>query len=266
MNPTRMSFPLIITSVLLFTLTHEVSAEETPVTLKNISSLELERYKSPKLLDGEVINEKARQLRAGLEALIHMSEMITEEHARRAMKAQIDSIKATLESLEMQIKSGPSIDYGFPAPLPVSGESAKTKNKPRQQGASETTPSSTQRNPQGQPGGQVKAMSATELSQFWGAIERASFRNDKMAVIRQVNRDQYLTTQQAELLIETLTFSKDRRDAVKLLYPKLVDPSRIETLYQLLDQPTHRREVQREVEQINMGRRLHRAQGGRRGY
>ena len=240
-------------------------AEETPVTLKNIDSATLESYKSPQVIDGKDLLEKVRQLHAGLKALEHMSEMISEEHGRRAMKAQIDSIKATLESLGLQIKSGPKIDYGFPAPLPVAtnGPQANASESQKRKGRDQKLGSNKARTN----GGKIaRAMSATTLSQLWGAIERASFRDDKMAVIRQVNRDHYLNTQQAELLIETLTFSKDRRDAVKLLYPKLVDPSKIEVLYRLLDQPAHRREVKREVDQINMNRRLQRAQGGGGGY
>ena len=245
--------------------------EETPVTLKNISSADLEKFKVPKVLDAHLLEERVRQLKAGLEALIHMSEMIGEAHSRRAIKAQIDAIKSTIEATEKQIKFAPKVDYGFPAPLPVAPKSVSANSQvkashPQAKTVRPSPPQKSKQNTESVRQEQVQAMSATQLSQFWGAIERASFRNEKMAVIRQVNRELYLTTQQAELLVEALTFSKDRRDAVKLLYPKLVDPSHIETLYRLLDQPAHRREVQKEVEQINMNRRLQRAQGGRRGY
>ena len=84
-----------------------------------------------------------------------------------------------------------------------------------------------------------------------------------MAVIRQISRDYYLTTQQAELFVESLTFSKDRRDAIKILYPKLVDPGKIEVIYRLLDQPSHQRDVQKEIKQINMNRRMRQSQSGR---
>lgn len=238
---------------------HQASAEETPVTLKNVSTTQLEKFKGPKLLDGPLIEERVRQLRAGIEALIHMSEMISEAHARRAMKAQIDSIKATLENLELQVKQGASIDYSFPTPLPVAGEqlSASAKTAPRfSKPESSSRKSSLQTK-------KIKPMSAAQLSQLWGAIEQASFRNEKMAVIRQISRDYYLTTQQAELFVESLTFSKDRRDAIKILYPKIVDPGKIDVIYRLLDQPSHQREVQKEIKQINMNRRMQQAQGGR---
>ena len=245
-------------AVLLHVFPHFVSAEETPVTLKNISTTQLETFKTPKLLDGHLLEERVRQLRAGTEALIHMSEMISEAHARRAMKAQIDSIKATLESLELQVKQGATIDYSFPTPLPVAGENlVKSSPRPRQSTTTKSTGSQPLNNQK------IKAMSAAQLSQLWGAIEQASFRNEKMAVIRQISRDHYLTTRQAELFVQSLTFSKDRRDAIKLLYPKLVDPGKIEVIYRLLDQPSHQREVQREIKQINMNRRMQQAQSGR---
>lgn len=259
----EMFAPLAILLVSIYSST-VVLAEDTPVTLKNISTVQLEKYKKPQLLDGPVIEERVRQLRAGVEALIHMSEMISEPHARRAMKAQIDSIKATLESLEIQVKSGAVIDYDFPTPLPIAGESSQSSKsrKPRAKLQKSSTSNSipTPRKDQ------IKPMSAAQLSQLWGALEQASFRNEKMAVIRGISRDHYLTTQQAELFVESLTFSKDRRDAVKLLYPRLVDPGKIEIIYRLLDQPAHRREVQKEIEQINMNRRMHQAQGQRRTF
>ena len=251
---------LLISIVILPQLTlKKVSAEETPVTLKNISTTQLEHFKTPKLLDGPLIEERVRQLRAGVEALIHMSEMISEAHARRAMKAQIDSIKATLESLELQVKQGATIDYSFPTPLPIAGENLPNSTQPSPKPSTSDSPT----RKQFQKSKQIKPMSAAQLSQLWGAIEQASFRNEKMAVIRQISRDYYLTTQQAELFVESLTFSKDRRDAIKILYPKLVDPGKIEVIYRLLDQPSHQRDVQKEIKQINMNRRMRQSQSGR---
>ena len=87
-----------------------------------------------------------------------------------------------------------------------------------------------------------------------------------MAVIRRVRDEAYLTAEQAEVLVENLTFSKDRRDALVLIYPKLVDPDRVKVLYRLLDHPSHPREVERKVRRINTARRQRQAQGIGGGY
>ena len=235
-------------------------AEDTVTTLKGISTEQLREMKQPRLIDGPLLKERARQLKSGLEALIHMSEMISEEHARKAMRAQISSIKTTLEQLEQVIELSPSIDYSLPAPLPThgedlritqtSGETSTTRSKP----PSDTTSSTSVAQ-------EVSPMSSTTLSQYWSKLESAPFRDDKMAVIREVARDVYLTGQQAELLVEGLTFSKDRREALVTLYPRLVNPEDIQSLYHLLDHPAHQREVERRVEQVNMARRQRQAQG-----
>lgn len=262
------SFSICLVFVLGISQIHFAYAQETAVSLKNISSKTLGTYKKPQLVDGAQTKEKVRQLRAGIEALIHMSEMISEAHARKAMQAQIDSLKATLNQLETLLKNAAIVDYSFPTPLPRLNEAQAEKRSSRQALTNRDTrnpgsldhgrsasASQSQQNPSG-----IRAMSATQTSRLWGAIERASFRNDKMGVIHKIAREHYLNTQQAELFVESLTFSKDRRDAIKLLYPRLVDPSQVDVLYHLLDQPAHRREVKQVIEQVNMNRRLQRAQ------
>ena len=252
----------------LLALSSSVFAQDTVVTLKGVTPKSLSEMKTPQLVDSGLLIERVRQLRAGLEALIHMSEMIGEEHARRAMKAQISSIKATLESMERITKTSALIDYTLPAPLPTRRKHTRDTpaSKPQTHGSRASLPSPPQSDrdhssPPDQSGGAIKAMGSTRLSQYWSALEGAPFRDDKMSVIREVVRDQYLTTQQAELLIEGLTFSRDRRDAFVMLYPKLVDPSNVQPLYRLLDHPAHRREVERKIQQINTERRQRQAQG-----
>ena len=236
-----------------------LNAQDTVVTLKGVSIKHLERKKTPILIDGTLLQERSRQLTAGLNALTHMSEMISEPHARRAMKAQIESLKATISALEDEIQRAGQIDYKVPAPLPT-GRADHQQHTPGQTSTNQHTSPKPNRSHMTKEKSSVKAMSSAQLSRYWGAIEAAAFRDDKMAVIRKVRDEAYLSAEQAEVLIENLTFSKDRRDALVLIYPKLVDPDGVKVLYRLLDHPSHRREVERKVQRINTARRQRQAQ------
>ena len=99
-----------------------------------------------------------------------------------------------------------------------------------------------------------RAMSAAQLSRYWSAIEAAAFRDDKMKVIQRVAREAYLTVAQAEVLVESLTFSRDRKEAILSLYPRLTDPDEVQSLYRLLDHSSHRRDVRRRVRQLGARR------------
>jgi hypothetical protein len=218
-------------------------AENTPVTLKGVSLKVLNTYKHPSVVDIDPLRTQLTQILSGLEALVHMSQMVAEEHARKALKAQVSSLKIQIESLQKQLRTQNRIDYSVPPPIvakpsktnPKGVQSNKTKNIEY-----------------------PEPMNSTRLSQHWSALERAPFREDKMAVIRKVSREEYMKVGQAEILIENLTFSRDRKSAIILLYTKLVDPENIQRLYNLLDQPAHQRKVKAEIDQINMSRRLKR--------
>lgn len=209
--------------------------QSTPVTLKGVSLKELTSMRSPKLLDVDPIDRQLGLALSGLEALTHMAKMVPEEHAQRALGAQIDSLKASIGALQKSLEQGAVIDYSVPPPptlVPTSNQPASQPDRQR-----------------------PEPMSAVRLSQRWSALEAASFRDEKMMLIRQIAREEYLTCEQAEVLIKALSFSNDRKDALITLYARLVDPERVESLYQLLDHASQRRKASQEVDRINMHRR-----------
>ena len=228
--------------VLVSSITN-IYAENTPVTLNGVSLKVLNTYKHPSVVDIDPLRMQLTQILSGLEALVHMSQMVAEEHARKALKAQISSLKVQIEGLQKKLSKQNRIDYSVPPPIGATPNKVNPKS-------TKTNVAKTLKYPE--------PMSSTRLSQHWSSLERAPFREDKMAVIRKVSREEYMKVSQAEILIENLTFSRDRKSAIILLYTKLVDPENIQRLYNLLDQPAHQRKVKAEIDQINMSRRLKR--------
>jgi|GEM_PF-2465102 len=208
---------------------------DTPVTLRGVSLKALSSMRSPKLIDVDPIDKQLGLALSGLEALTHMAKMVPEEHAQRALGAQIDSLKASISALQKSLEEGARVDYSVPPPPVLAPQ---TKLSPTRSERSRPEP-----------------MSAVRLSQRWSALEAAPFRDEKMMLIRQIAREEYLTCEQAEVLIKALSFSNDRKDALITLYARLVDPERVDALYQLLDHASHRRKASEEVDRINMHRR-----------
>jgi len=207
-----------------------------PVTLKGISLEALAAMRAPTVVDAAALARQLEQTLAGLEALAHMSKMV-EENAQRALGAQIALLRATVEGLRGALKVSARVDYSAPPPPPVLTRDA--------QGVERLAPPA--------------PMSAVRFSQRWGALEAAAFREEKMALVREVAREEHLKVSQAEVLVGSLAFSGDRQDAILLLYPRLVDPEEVEVLYGLLDHESHRRRVEAEVKRMDALRR----QGGR---
>lgn len=211
-------------------------SHQTPVTLRGVSLKELTAMRSPKVLDIDPIDKQLILALSGLEALTHMAKMVPEEHAQRALGAQIDSLKASINALQKSLELAAVIDYSIPPPPTLHPKSTPTA--------------------QGRPQFErPEPMSAVRLSQRWSAIEAADFRDQKMMIVREIAREEYLTCEQAEVLIKALSFSHDRKDALIILYSRLVDPDRVDQLYQLLDHASQRRDVRQEIDRINMHRR-----------
>jgi hypothetical protein len=211
----------------------------TPVNLKGVSFEQLSAMKSPRLLDVQPLEQQLSQALSGLEALTFMSKMVPEEHAQKALIAQIEALKATISALQSQLTQSPSVDYSVPPPPPVV-EAEPPRDERRKERRKRRRP---------------KAMSATRLSQLWSSLEAAPFRDEKMIIIRQISREDYLTAEQAEVFVKTLSFSDDKRDAITTLYPKLIDPEGVERLYRLLDHSSDRKKARKEIDRINLHRR-----------
>ena len=201
-------------------------AEDLSVNLSGITLDSLNKYKEPVLVDRVKERDKIKRLISGIEALKHMANMVNDEHERKALLAQITSLKSVITELQNQIQYSPSVRH-----TPLSSSSKAQTQSP---------------NPQTK-----MAIDQIRFAHLWRTLENADFRNDKMKVIRQIARSHYLKVDQARLFIESLTFSKDRKQAILILYPKVVDRDQIHELYSLLDHKSDQQEVIQSIQKID---------------
>lgn len=75
------------------------------------------------------------------------------------------------------------------------------------------------------------AMDSAQLNKLVAAIEKESFRDDKMRVLTMGTRGQYLTVSQVSRLLEAFTFEDDKIEVVRLVAPSIIDKENAYQLY-----------------------------------
>ncbi len=91
------------------------------------------------------------------------------------------------------------------------------------------------------------AISGAEFARLVDSLREASFRDDKLRVLRAAAPEMHFTTAQARQLAELLTFGEDRVEALALLHPRLTDPQNFHTAYRLLVHTADRAALDRKI-------------------
>ena len=178
----------------------------------------IQTYNPPVLVDRKGLETQIQRLQSGLQALSHMAQMIGEEHARQALKAQIEALKVSIAQLNQDLKNALIVERLKDVD---SSKSKKTSSSSK----SKKTPSKESKK---------APLTAKQFKTYWAQLNRAEFSGEQMGVLRKVARHSTLTVKQALQFLSMLSFPSDRKEAVILLYDRLVDPENINQLYPLL--------------------------------
>lgn len=84
-----------------------------------------------------------------------------------------------------------------------------------------------------------------EFGMILGAVQRASFSDDKLHVLSSAARGRYFTTMQVAQVMGAFSFSSDKVDAASMLYPSVVDPQNWFLIYDHLTFSSDREELAR---------------------
>ena len=214
-------FLLALFSSLPVVEARETGARGTSLFAPRLRYRAAERLTDPSLISAETWRGELQKLEVALEGLERMASMVSAENERSAIEAQTGALRALLKALQRRLAQAPRLQVEAPK-LRASGR-AKQLDAP--------TP-----------------VDAARFSSIWGAVSRAPFRDEKMNALRQAVRRHYFRAEQVRLLLEALSFSSDRRDALILFAPKIVDEDEIDSLYELLDHRSDRQSARRSIE------------------
>lgn len=94
-------------------------------------------------------------------------------------------------------------------------------------------------------------MSSQEVDELLHAVQRQSFDDGKLAIIREALRETTLPSDDARRLINTISFDRNRIELAKYLYARVDDRQNFYRVYDALQYQSSIREVQQYVESFH---------------
>jgi hypothetical protein len=174
-------------------------------------------YEHAVLMNREALRDDLRALAEDIRELHQVARHMRSRRARRALQRRIDRMERHLRRARKALKNAPELRRARRRPRPPVVQQAAPPPMVRHAKAT------------------GKQMNALLLS-----MEGASFRDDKLRVIRQAADANWYSTEQVRALAEQLAFGDDRVSAIVTLYPKLVDPENVHSLYSVLPHSSDR--------------------------
>ncbi len=200
--------------VLLALLPLAAAARPVPLEAGGLDRASFARFDDPVLVDRRALGADLKRLGA----------MLDELAAKRGPKvrARVEAIRARLDAIEHDLRSARQVRHrrwavpdipDTPEPVPPAPTAA----------------------------------SGAEMTRLLNSLRAASFRDDKLRVLREAAAGLRFRTAQTIQLVRTLNFGGDKVEAFVVLYPRLVDPENFHTAYQALAHDSDRRALEKRV-------------------
>lgn len=204
------------------------------VTLQaqGISARELRSMAEPAVVDRKAMETRIDVLAADLATLDRMLELVRDRRERQTLKDQLTTLSTRIDALRAEVRAG--------APVRVErhfDRRGRDRDRDREVAPVVAAP------PAPATGAQM-----TRLQQ---SLNEASFRNDKIRVLRLATPTMYFTTAQAKQIAEAFSFSSDKVEVLAMLYPRLVDPENSHTLFSSLPHASDRRKLEEKINEMN---------------
>lgn len=88
------------------------------------------------------------------------------------------------------------------------------------------------------------AVDAVQFAKIEHELEAATFRDDKLRVVRRIVQHHWFTSAQAQAVARKMHFSDDKVAALTLLHPRVVDPENFEAAFSELPHRSDRQELE----------------------
>jgi len=202
---------------------------EASLTAEGVTGRDVRKMNDPVVLDREALTEQLRALDGDLKTFERMLDLVRDRRERKALGDQLAAIGDRIGTLRSTLRDG----------APVEAQRRRDLRDDRREMRPVAAAPVVEERPRAITGAQLAALS--------NSLKQASFRKDKMRVIRLAAPQQWFSTAQVKQLVEHFSFSSDKVEVLAMLHPRLVDPENTHTLFALLPHASDRRKLEAQI-------------------
>lgn len=221
-------------TALALTLLTPLTAAADPDVKVDASAREVRQMGDPVVIDRRALETRIAVLAGDIETLDRMLELIRDRRERKTFKDQLAAISTHLDDLRAELREGASTRV-----------ERDRDRRPRAR-------------PHGRPHAPAPIVEAppapatgAEMTRLSNSLREATFRKDKMRVMRLATPNMHFSTAQARQIVEQFSFNSDKVEVLAMLYPQLVDPENAHTLFAALTHASDRRKLEEKINAIN---------------
>jgi hypothetical protein len=220
----------LLLAALCFTALMPATASAEPdvtVEVQGLSARELRAMAEPVVVDKRAMETRIDVLAADLQTLDRMLELVRDRRERQTLKDQLTSLGGRIDALRAELRGSAPAQFD--------------RDFDRRRGPRHDRPD--------RPvvAAAPVAASAAQMTTLQQSLNEASFRQDKVRVLRLAVPTMYFSTGQAKQITEAFSFSSDKVEVLTMLYPRLVDPENAHTLFGVLAHASDRRKLEEAI-------------------
>lgn len=229
----RNAVSLLLAALCFAALIPATAFADPDVTLEvqGISARELRAMAEPVVVDRKAMETRIDVLAADLQTLDRMLELVRDRRERQTLKDQLTSLGGRIDALRAELRGS--------APARVERDFDRRRGPRHDRPDRHDRPVVVEAAP--------VAASAAQMTTLQQSLNEASFRQDKVRVLRLAVPTMYFTTGQAKQITEAFSFSSDKVEVLTMLYPRLVDPENTHTLFGVLAHASDRRKLEEAI-------------------
>lgn len=227
--------PLILTALCALMLAPAAFAgpPEATLTAEGVSRRDVRKMDDPVVIDRAALKDQLDALDGDLKTFERMLDLVRDRRERKALTDQLAAVSDRLAALRAELRDGAEVE---------------ARRRDIREDRRDMRDDRRDRRPP-PPVAEVRpqAMTGAQLTSLSNSLRQASFRKDKMRVIRLAAPENWFTTAQVKQIVEHFSFSSDKVDVLAMLHPRLIDPENTHTLFNLLPHASDRRKLEERI-------------------
>ncbi len=205
---------------------------EATLTAEGVSRRDVRKMDDPVVIDRAELKDQLDALDGDLKTFERMLDLVRDRRERKALADQLAAVSDRLAAVRAELRDGAVVE---------------ARRRDLREDRRDLRDDRRDRRPPPVVEEKPRAMTGAQLTSLSNSLRQASFRKDKMRVIRLAAPDNWFTTAQVKQVVEHFSFSSDKVDVLALLHPRLLDPENTHTLFGLLPHASDRRKLEERI-------------------